>query len=98
MKFLEKTGAVTLKELQSTARAMEALNMQVQSVEKGAEINALQGTKDTNRKGRGQGKSTDRFLKSLQAQASQHSEKRCFCCDGTGHFARYKVCPAQNST
>ena len=40
-KFLEKTGTVTLTDLQAVAYAMEALDMQVQSIEKGADVNVL---------------------------------------------------------
>ena len=97
-KFLEKTGIVSLTDLQAVARAMEALDMQVRSMEKGADVNALQGPKPIHT---GRVQNQGRSGKSNNATPSHTTVgdgKRCYRCDGIGLFAKDKVCPARNST
>ena len=93
-KFLEKTGTVSLTDLQAVACAMEALDMQVRSMEKGADVNALQGPKPIHT-GRVQNQGRSRKSnKVTPSRTTMGDGKRCYRCDGIGHFAKDKVCPA----
>ena len=97
-KFLEKTGTVSLTDLQAVPCAMEALDMQVRSMEKGADVNALQGPKPIHT-GRVQNQGRSRKSNNVTPSRTTVGDgKRCYRCDGIGHFAKDKVCPARNST
>ena len=83
-----------MTDLQAVARAMEALDMQVRSMEKGADVNALQGPKPIHT---GRVQSQGRSPKSNNATPSRTTVgdgKRRYRCDGIRHFAKDKVCPA----
>ena len=89
---------MSLTDLQAVARAMEALDMQVQFMEKRAHVNALQAPKPIHT---GRVQNQGRSHKSNNATPSRTTVgdgKRCYCCDRIGHFAKDKVCPARNST
>ena len=100
-KFLEKTNP-TLADLQSMARAFEAVNEQMKSMEKSSahptgQVNWIKQQKFQN-KGRGQsvnkGKKGGQSHKTQKPKADQ--SQRCFKCNRFGHFARDACCPARD--
>lgn len=100
-KFLEKTNP-TLADLQSMARAFEAVNEQMKSMEKSSahptgQVNWIKQQKFQN-KGRGQ--SVNKGKKGGQSHKTQKPEadqsQRCFKCNRFGHFARDACCPARD--
>ena len=100
-KFLEKTNP-TLADLQSMARAFEAVNEQMKSMEKSSahptgQVNWIKQQKFQN-KGRGQ--SVNKGKKGGQSHKTQKPEadqsQRCFKCNRFGHFARDACCSARD--
>ena len=92
-KFLEKTGdAATLKSLQETARAFEAVNQQMKQMHLSADsVNRVgeneNGESDVNAVGRKQKFSRNRSQKPKQG-------RRCYRCGKHGHVASDTGCPA----
>ena len=84
-KFLEKSSEATLTVLQETARVHEAVNTQMQSMERPEQVNKLspndRQAKEKGTKGKKPGK-----------------ERKCYRCGGTGHLAQDKSCPALGKT
>lgn len=99
-KFLEKTNA-TLADLQDTARAYEAVNEQMKSMDKSShqsgQVNWIKQQKFQN-KGRGQ--SVNKGKKSGQSHKTHKpgddQPHRCYRCNRFGHFARDACCPARD--
>ena len=84
-KFLEKSSEATLTVLQETARVHEAVNTQMQSMERPEQVNKL-SPNDLQAKEKGtQGKKPGK-------------ERKCYRCGGTGHLAQDKSCPALDKT
>ena len=99
-KFLEKTNA-TIADLQDIARAFEAVNEQMKSMDKSSihptgQVNRIKQQKFQN-KGRGQ--SVNKGKKGVQSHKSQkpeeHQPQRCYKCNRFGHFARDACCPQE---
>ena len=84
-KFLEKSSEATLTVLQETARVHEAVNPQMQSMERPEQVNKLspndRQAKERAKKGKKLGK-----------------EWKCYRCGGTGHLAQDKSCPSLDKT
>ena len=100
-KFLEKTNA-TLADLQRIARAYEAVNEQLKSMDRSptrptGQVNWIKQQKFQN-KGRGQsikkGKKGEQSNKTHKPGADQ--SQRCFKCNRFGHFARDACCPVRD--
>ena len=100
-KFLEKTNA-TLADLQDIARAFEAVNEQMKSMDKSSvhptgQVNWIKQQKFQN-KGRGQG--VNKGTKGGQSQKSRKPDedqpRRCYKCNCFGHFAKDACCPARD--
>ena len=67
-------------------------------MEKGADVNAPQGPKPIHTaRVQNQGRSR-KSNNATPSCTTMGDGKRCYRCDGIGHFAKDKVCPAQNST
>ena len=100
-KFLEKTNA-TLADLQDIARAFEAVNEQMNSMDKSSihptgQVNWIKQQKFQNK---GKGQSVNKGKKGGQSHKSQKPEEdqpqRCYKCNRFGHFARDACCPARD--
>ena len=84
-KFLEKSSEATLTVLQETARVHEAVNTQMQSMERPEQVNKLS--------------SNDRQAKEKGTKGKKPGkERKCYRCGGTGHLAQDKSCPALDKT
>lgn len=84
-KFLEKSNEATLTVLQETARVHEAVNTQMQSMERPEQVNKLSSNdRQANKKGT-KGKKPAK-------------ERKCYRCSGTGHLPLDKSCPALDKT
>ena len=83
--FLEKSSVATLTVLQETARVHEAVNTQMQSMERPEQVNKLSPNylqaKEKGTKGKKPGK-----------------ERKCYRCGGAGHLTQDKSCPALDKT
>ena len=83
--FLEKSREATLTVLQETARVHEAVNTQMQSMERPEQVNKLSPN--------------DRQAKEKGTQGKKPGkERKCYRCGGTGHLAQDKSCPALDKT
>ncbi|XP_064637113.1 uncharacterized protein LOC135493592 [Lineus longissimus] len=83
-KLLQKGTDLTLDNVLSVARAMEAVDLQMKRIEgKPAEVNRLSDRKQEKKWGKPSGKP---------------SGKTCFCCGKEGHIAKDSDCPAKNAT
>ena len=96
-KCLEKSGNIPLNEMQRIARAFEAVDLQMRSMEgdqgrsnHDTEVNAV----DSKRKWKGKSGGIGRGHES-RAQ-SKHDFNKCYRCTQTGHFARDLTCPARD--
>lgn len=84
-KFLEKSSEATLTVLRETARVHEAVNTQMQSMERPEQVNKLSSNdRQANKKGT-KGKKPAK-------------ERKCYRCGGTGHLPLDKSCPALDKT
>ena len=99
-KFLEKTNA-TLADLQCIARAHEAVNELMKSMDKvtpqAMQVNSINQLKlHKQRKEQG----TNKGMKDAQSPKAQrpggNSPQRCYNCNRLGHFARDASCPARD--
>ena len=83
-KFLEQPSGATLQHLQNIARAYEAVDSQMMSMERAdnmdAQVNAVSAKSSSD--------------KAKAAHNDSDSGKRCHRCNKVGHFARDKQCPA----
>ena len=93
-KFLEKPGTVTLTELQDVARAYEAVNQKMQSMEssKSSQVNAVGSRKQDNKAEKGKQSSRGGRNK----KPNDRGGRRCYRCNGTNHLAQDKNCPAHD--
>ena len=98
-KFLEKSGNIALNEMQRIARAFEAVDLQMSSMEgdqgrsnHDTEVNAVDSKRKWNGKSWGIGRGHE-----SRAQ-SNHDFNKCYRCNQTGHFARDLMCPAHDKT
>ena len=83
-KFLEKSGTLTLNTFQDTARVHEAVDTQMQSMDR-SDANQVHGIFAGDRKAK-HGSTPDR----------KHKETRKCCrCNVTGHIGRDESCPAR---
>ncbi|XP_028405744.1 uncharacterized protein LOC114528314 [Dendronephthya gigantea] len=97
-KFLERAN-VSLKDLQEIARAFEAVEIQMKSLEQpGSQHKPGEG--QVNSVGRGfikKGKKGNKDGNNVSGQRKgTGTEQRCFNCNHTGHFARDRTCPARD--
>ena len=86
-KFLEKSSEATLTVLQETARVHEAVNTQMQSMERPEQVNKLSPN--------------DRQAKEKGTKGKKcEKERKCYRngCGGTGHLVQDKSCPALDKT
>ena len=84
-KFLEKSGEATLTVLRETARVHEAVNTQMQSMERPEQVNKLSPNDRQAKKKGTKGKKPGK-------------ERKCYRCGGTGHLPQDKSCPALDKT
>lgn len=88
-KFLQQSGDdITLKKLQDLARAHESVEQQLREMERGMEANSISHNGERGRK-----RETEK-----QYQGPQTTEKRCYRCNRTGHYAKDEKCPAKGKT
>ena len=87
-KFLEKTGTVTLGDLQNIARVQEAIETQLKAMNINANGESVTGSVNRVRKQKS-------FTK--HKTKKPHSEIRCYRCDELGHVAKDPVCKAKNN-
>ena len=94
-KFLEKANA-TLKDLQDVARAHEAVDEQMRSMESSSHsVNALDHKPRST--GHGKGSYANRNRKpASKGHGNKDTKQRCYNCNKPEHFARDSVCPARN--
>ena len=84
-KFLDKSSEATLTVLRETARVLEAVNTQMQSMERPEQVNKLSpNDRQANKKGT-KGKKPAK-------------ERKCYRCGGTGHLPLDKSCSALDKT
>ena len=84
-KFLEKSSEATLTVLQETARVHEAVNTQMQSMERPEQVNKLSPN--------------DRQAKEKGTKGKKpEKERKCYRCGGTGRLTEDKTCPALDKT
>ena len=84
-KFLEKSSEATLTVLQETSRVHEAVNTQMQSMERPEQVNKLSPN--------------DRQAKEKGTKGKKpEKERKCYRCGGTGHLIEDKTCPALDKT
>ena len=91
MKFLEKSGTVTLNTLQDTARVHEAVDTQMQPMDR-LDANQVHGIFLGDRKGKGKHRST---LKDQTPDRKHKETRKCYQCNMTGHIGRDESCPAR---
>ena len=84
-KFLEKSSETTLTVLRETARVHEAVNTQMQSMERPEQVNKLSPNDRQAKKKGTKGKKPGK-------------ERKCYRCGGTGHLPQDKSCPALDKT
>ncbi|XP_028404164.1 uncharacterized protein K02A2.6-like [Dendronephthya gigantea] len=99
-KFLERVNA-TLKDLQDIARAYEAVEEQLKSMEGSNTVNVV--SHKSRWSGRKEKKvNTDQKERRYSAKGTGHDNKdnvrRCYNCNKTGHFARDANCPAKSKS
>ena len=83
-KFLEKSSEATLTVLQETARVHEAVNTQMQSMERPKQVNKLSPN--------------DRQVKEKGTKGKKpRKERKCYVCGGNGHLTQDKS-PALDKT
>ena len=83
-KFLEKSSEATLTVLQETARVHEAVNTQMQSMERPEHVNKLSPN--------------DRQVKEKGTKGKKPiKERKCYVCGGNGHLTQDKS-PALDKT
>ena len=92
-KFLEKEGSVTLNDQIVTARAQEAVNLQMEAMgakHSSGQVNAVHD-------GARGGDITSQQVNSLVdvSGGTSSGKKDCFNCGREDHFARDRRCPAQ---
>ena len=83
-KLLEKGAGLTLTQLQTMARAMEASATQAESIASSNtthEVNRVQSKRDKPKRQRNRG--------------TNDKEKRCYRCDNLGHLSTDEKCPAR---
>ena len=84
-KFLEKSSEATVTVLQETARVHEAVNTQMQSMERPEQVNKLSPN--------------DRQAKEKGTKGKKpEKERKCYRCGGTGHLTEDKTCLALDKT
>ena len=100
-KLLEKGQALTLKELQDTARTFEAVKRQSRSMSSHfdqANVNRVVETQ-TSRSPYGRGRGASRQPKpENKKKEPQSGGGECYRCGRHGHFAKDQNCPAKNKT
>ena len=84
-KFLEKSSETTLTVLRETARVHEAVNTQMQSMERPEQVDKLSPNDRQAKKKGTKGKKPGK-------------ERKCYRCGGTGHLPQDKSCPALDKT
>ena len=94
-KFLEKLGDVTLTDLQMIARAHEAVDAQMKTMEQQEQVNVVKTQRDP--KPRTQEHFRD-GKKKYSPKARPGEKNRCYRCNSSDHFARDKDCPARDKT
>ena len=106
-KFLEKANA-TLKDLQDIARAHEAVDVQMKSLQQSClqckqvsgQIKAVSQYNKTQKKGKGNGtrdnKGGGNGNKTTGRKPGNDQTQRCYNCNRTGHYARDRNCPARD--
>ena len=93
-KFLEKEGSVTLNDLLVTARAQEAVNLQMEAM--GANNSSGQVNTVVDDGARGGDTSSEQVNSVVDGSGGTSSGKRdCFNCGREDHFARDRRCPAR---
>ena len=93
-KFLEKEGSVALNDLLVTARAQEAVNLQMEAM--GANNSSGQVNAVVDDGARGGDISSEQVNSVVDVSGGTSSGKRdCFNCGREGHFARDRRCPAR---
>ena len=97
-KFLEETGTINLTDLESIARAHEAVDQQMwcmQNSEPQTQVNAVNQPKSFPRRGRRSG--STRNISSSGSNSSSN-KMACYRCGGVGHLQRDNCCPARSNT
>ena len=84
-KFLEKSSEATLTVLRETARVHEAVNTQMQSMERPEQVDKLSPNDRQAKKKGTKGKKPGK-------------ERKCYRCGGTGHLPQDNSCPALDKT
>jgi transposase InsO family protein len=94
-KFLEKVNA-SLKDLQDIARAHEAVEIQMRSLEQfdsqqtgDGQVNVIDQFGRKNKRGNRDGVHGNNV-------SGRYGRGRCFNCNRTGHFAKDTICPARD--
>ena len=95
-KFLERSGDGKLKDLQDIARAYEAVEAQMRSMNRttpAAQVNAVQKKDGGPKTGKWAGKG-----KPQGDKGKPRRDKRCFNCGHSDHFSVDQECPARGRT
>ena len=97
-KFLEKDNT-NLKHLQDIARAFEAVEIQMKSLEQsGSQYKPEDGQVNSVRQFYKKGGKENRYGDRASGQHGKGTgtDQRCFNCNHTGHFAKDSTCPARD--
>ena len=97
-KFLEKANT-NLKDLQDIARAFEAVEIQMKSLEQsGSQYKPEDGQVNSVRQFYKKGGKRNRYGDRASGQHGKKTgtDQRCFNCNHTGHFAKDSTCPARD--